>query len=169
MAEDSPSDAPEQLAVRETQPPDPPNPVIYAKLLRKEYQQLKREARARGLPVSQCVRDMLTEYFALRREMAEAFTSPGNVGDPHTGIILSVAARSEQRVARYLDDRMAAALDEINVVRRMVIRLAEMFLVHTPEVPAHLHARAIASATRRYEEFRQAAEEEDRIARPDGT
>jgi len=65
-----------------------------------EQERLGQEATARGISISQCIRECLAEYFALRAEVATAFETPGRPGEPRTGLIHTLLARTEARLAR---------------------------------------------------------------------
>jgi len=122
-----------------------------------EYWRLQREAAARGSTISKCAADCLREYFALRAELATAIETPGEPGEPHQGpVIHSLLARSEERLVATLDRRTTEVLGGLRRVNSLLDRLVLMYLIHTPEVPPQLHAGAIASANRRYANFRQA-------------
>ena len=125
-----------------------------------EYWRLQREAAARRATISKCTADCLREYFALRTELAAAIETPGEPGEPHQGVIIhSLLARSEERLVATLDRRTAELLGELRRVQSMLDRLVLMYLLHTPEVPQELRAGAIASANRRYANYRQAVSE----------
>ncbi len=122
-----------------------------------EYWRLQREATARGATISKCTADCLREYFALRAELATAIETPGQAGEPHHGAIIhSLLAQSEERLVATLDRRTTEVLGELQLIESMLDRLVQLYLAHTPEVPRELHAGAIASANRRYANYRQA-------------
>lgn len=125
-----------------------------------EYWRLQREAAARRATISKCTADCLREYFALRTELATAIETPGEPGDPHQGAIIhSLLTRSEERLVATLDRRTTELLGDLRRVQSMVDRLVQLYLFHTPEVPQELRAGAIASANRRYANYRSAVTE----------
>ena len=129
---------------------------IQAYVQRPEKQRLQREAAVRGISVSQCVIDCLREYFAWREEMAAAIDNPGRPGDQHQGWPIHVLlARTESRLAATLDARFRDLIGELHVLQSMVDRHAVSYFLHTPEVPAELQATAVASANRRYRNWRR--------------
>ena len=130
---------------------------IQAYVQRPEKQRLQREAAARGISVSQCVIDCLREYFAWREEMAASIDSPGRPGDAHPGggPIQVLLARTEGRLAATLDARFRDLMGELQMLQSMVDRQAVSYFLHTPEVPAELQAIAVASANRRYRNWRR--------------
>jgi hypothetical protein len=130
--------------------------TIYSKLEIADFRHLRQEASARGVTLTACVADCLREYFVLRTEMATAVTTAGHPGARHTGLIHSLLARSEERLAATIDARAVELSDELRMVAGMLDRLVQLYLLHTPEVARELHAGAVASANRRYANYRQA-------------
>ena len=132
---------------------------VQAYVERAEKQRLQRDAAARGISVSQCVTDCLREYFAWREEMAAVIDNPGNPGEAHRrGPIQVLLARTESRLASTLDARFRDLMGELHVLQGMIDRQAVSYFLHTPEVPADLQAAAVASANRRYRNWRSAVE-----------
>lgn len=131
-----------------------------------DYGRLHREAAARGATISKCAADCLREYFALRAELATALETAGEPGDPHHGAIIhSLLARSEERLVATFDRRSTEILRELRRVNNMLDRLVQLYLAHTPEVPPELRDSAMASANRRYANYRRAVTEA--LAQPD--
>src|SRR5438309_8018504 len=124
-----------------------------------EYRQLQLEAAARRASVGACAGECLREYFALRAEMASAVAAPGRPGERHTGLIHSILARSEERLVATLDARSAELADGQRRLESMLDRLVQLYLVHTPEVAPEHRVGAVASATRRYGNYRRAVGE----------
>ena len=132
---------------------------VQAYFEQQEKQRLQREAAARGVSVSQCATDCLREYFAWREEMAAAVDSPGQAGEAHRGgPIQSLLARTESRLAATLDARVRELEGEMVLLQSMIDRQAVSYFLHTPEVPLELQDNALASATRRYRNWRKAVE-----------
>ena len=135
---------------------------VHSYLTPSDYRRLEQEAAARGASVSKCVADCLGEYFALRVEMASVVAAPGQLGEPHQGLIHSLLARTEERLAATLKahgERTAALEDAVQDVRAMVDRLVLLYFVHTPEVPAELKDAAVATARRRYTNWRRVVDD----------
>jgi hypothetical protein len=130
--------------------------TVYGKLEMTDFRQLRQEASARGVTLTVCVADCLREYFALRHEMATAVTTAGEPGGRHTGLIHSLLARSEERLAATVDAQVGQVVDDLRLVASMLDRFVQLYLLHTPEVARELHAGAMASANRRYANYRQA-------------
>ena len=124
-----------------------------------EQERLGKEATARGISISQCIRECLAEYFALRAEVATAFETPGRPGEPRTGLIHTLLARTEARLVATLET-CAEAVDgvraDVHVVQSMLDRLAFLYLVHTPEVQRAQREAALTSGTRRHTSWRRA-------------
>ena len=98
---------------------------VHSYLTPSDYRRLEQEAAARGASVSKCVADCLGEYFALRVEMASVVAAPGQLGEPHQGLIHSLLARTEERLAATLKahgERTAALEDAVQAVRAMIDR-----------------------------------------------
>lgn len=62
--------------------------------------QLRRLAADRRIPLSQCIRACLAEYFTLRADLAAAVAEPGQLGEVHTGFLHRILSASEARIAR---------------------------------------------------------------------
>ena len=139
---------------------------VQAYVERAEKQRLQRDAAARGISVSQCVTDCLREYFAWREEMAAVIDNPGNSGEAHRGGPIQVLlARMESRLAATLDARVQELVGELVLLQSMIDRQMVSYFLHAPEVAPELQAAAIASATRRYRNWRRAVQ---RLARSGG-
>ena len=133
-----------------------------------DFRRLKQEAAAREVSVSKCAADCLREYFALRVDMASAVASPGQPGQPHQGLIHSILARTEERLAATLDaqgERTAELHRTLQALEAMLDRLTLLYLIHTPELPDDMKDGAVATAKRRYSNWRRAV---DRLIRAGG-
>ena len=144
---------------------------IRTHLSAEEQERLGKEATARGISISQCIRECLAEYFALRAEVATAFETPGRPGEPRTGLIHTLLARTEARLVATLET-CAEAVDgvraDVHVVQSMLDRLAFMYLVHTPDVQKAQREAALVSGTRRHASWRQAVAQMARDVSFDG-
>ena len=132
---------------------------VYGRLDPDDYRQLQQEAAARSVSLTACIADCLREYFALRAEMASAVTAPGQPGEPHAGLIHSVLARTEERLAATLQAHVTHLDAKLERLEAMLDHFVQLYFVHTPEVAQDLHAGAVASANRRYFNYRQALSE----------
>jgi len=124
--------------------------LIHGRVDPADHRQLQQEAAARGVSMTACVGDILREYFALRVEMASVVAPAGKPGERHTGLIHSILARTEERLAATLDARATELGDRLQRLEIMLDRLVTIYLLHTPEVPPELRDGALASANRRY-------------------
>lgn len=121
--------------------------------------QLRRLAADRQLPVSQCIRVCLAEYFALRAELAAAVAEPGELGDMHTGLLHQVISSSEARIAASFTAQgrqLARMHRELRGVQAMLDRAVLMYLLHTTEVPGDLRQAAETSGKRRHDQWQKA-------------
>ncbi len=124
-----------------------------------DYQRLQQEAAARGASLSKCVADCLREYLALRAEMAGIAAAPGELGEPQQGLIHTLLARTEERLAATLEahaERTAQLQETLRMIESMLDRLAVLYLIHTPELPDERRDGAVAAAKRRYQKWRHA-------------
>ncbi len=136
-----------------------------------DYQRLQQEAAARGASLSTCVADCLREYLALKAELAGVVEAPGALGEPHQGLLHTLLARTEERLAATLDahaERTAGLQATLRVLERMLDRLTLLYLTHTPEIPPEHRDEAVATAKRRYLKWRQAVEEPGRAGGGNG-
>src|SRR2546425_12225492 len=124
-----------------------------------DQERLEREATTRGISISECIRDCLREYFALRAEVATAFDATGRPGEPATGLIHTLLARTEGRLVAMLErcaDAAGRVRADVHVVQSMLDRLVLLYLVHTPEVQKAQRDTALPSGTRRHASWRRA-------------
>ena len=136
---------------------------IHSYLPPADYRRLQQEAAARGASLSRCVADCLREYLALRAEMAGIAAAPGALGEPHQGLIHTLLARTEERLAATLEahaERTGTLQVTLRRVESMLDRLTLLYLTHTPELPQEARDGAVAMAKRRYLKWRHAVEEQ---------
>ena len=145
--------------------------AISSYLPQADYRRLQQEAAARGASLSKCAADCLREYLAFRAEMAGVAVAPGALGEPHQGLIHTLLARTEERLAASLDAHAARAAglhETIRMVESMLDRLTLLYLIHTPEIPQERRDDAVATAKRRYLKWRHAVEEQARAGGGNG-
>ena len=133
--------------------------LLHARLDPGDNRRLQQEAAARGISTMACAGDFLREYLALRAEMATAVSEPGKPGERHTGLIHSLLARSEERLAATFEAHATELASGQRRLESMVDRFVQLYLAHTPEIPHELRAGAGASAQRRYGNYRQTVSE----------
>ena len=137
--------------------------ALYSYLPLADYRRLQQEAAARGASLSKCVAECLREYLALRAEMAGVVEAPGELGEPHQGLIHTLLARTEERLAATLEahaERTAGLQETLRMVESMLDRLTLLYLTHTPEIPQEHRDGAVAMAKRRYLKWRHALEQQ---------
>jgi len=139
--------------------------LIHGRVDPADHRFLKQEAAARGVSMTACVGDCLREYFALRVEMASVVDAAGNPGERHTGLIHSILARSEERLATTIDARAEDLGDELRRIEIMLELMVQLYLAHTPEVPQERRAAAYAAIGRRWTNYQAAVTE--RVAEAD--
>lgn len=130
--------------------------LVHGRVDPADHRLLKHEAECRGISMTKCVGDILREYFALRKEMLSVINSPAAPGEAHLGLVHSLVARMEGRLATMLSARDDELREGQRRVEEMVDHLVQMYLAHTPEVPEELRAGALATAHRRYTNYRMA-------------
>src|SRR4029077_12505673 len=79
--------------------------LVHGRVDRADRRLLDREAEIRGIPLTKCIGDIIREYFALRQEMLSVIQSPDAPGDAHVGLVHSLVARMEGRLAVMLTTR----------------------------------------------------------------
>lgn len=126
------------------------------------YERILREAAARRLTVSHCIRVDLEELYAIRDELARpvAVTPAGN--GKRSALLHRLLAEMETRIAADLGRQ----LEELETLRDTVRRLEAMLdrqyvglMLYMPEVPADGEDARARGAHRRYEVWKEAVEE----------
>lgn len=133
--------------------------LVHGRVDRADRRLLDREAEIRGISVTKCVGDIIREYFALRLEMLSVIKSPAVPGDTHIGLVHSLVARMEGRLAVMLTSRDDELRKGQHRIEAMIDWLVQMYLAHTPEVPEERRAAAAAGIQRRYRNYRRAVVE----------
>jgi hypothetical protein len=85
--------------------------------------------------------------------------SPDAPGEAHIGLVHSLVARMEGRLAVTLSNRDDELRKGQQRLEAMIDWLVQMYLAHTPEVPEERRPAAAAGARRRYRNYRQAVAE----------
>jgi hypothetical protein len=130
--------------------------LVHGRVDRADRRLLDREAEIRGISVTKCVGDIIREYFALRQEMLSVIQSPDSPGEAHIGLVHSLVARIEGRLAVMLTTRDDELRKGQQRIEAMIDWLVQMYLAHTPEVPEERRPAAAAAAQRRYRNWREA-------------
>lgn len=126
------------------------------------YERILREAAARRLSVSHCIRADLQELYAIRDELSRpiATTTPGGGG--RSSLVHRLLAETETRLAADLGRQ----LDELGALRNAV-RLLELMLdrqylglmLYLPDIPADDDDTRARGALRRYEAWKEAVDQ----------
>ena len=133
--------------------------LVHGRVDRADRRLLDREAELRGISLTKCVGDIIREYFALRQEMVSVIKSPDAPGEAHIGLVHSLVARMEGRLAIALSSRDNELRKGQQRVEAMIDWLVQLYLAHTPEVPEERRAAAATGVRRRYRNYRNAVAE----------
>ena len=126
------------------------------------YERILREAAARRLSVSHCIRLDLQELYAIRDELARPveMTAPGP--GKRSALLHRLLAGTETRLAADLG-RQLGELDALrDAVHRLEVMLDRQYvglMLYLPEVPAKSEDTRARGALRRYEAWREAVEQ----------
>ena len=126
------------------------------------YERILREAAARRLSVSHCIRLDLQELYAIRDELARPIemTAPGP--GKRSALLHRLLAETETRLAADLG-RQLGELDALrDAVRRLEVMLDRQYvglMLYLPEVPAKSEDARARGALRRYEAWKEAVEQ----------
>jgi hypothetical protein len=130
--------------------------LVHGRVDRADRRLLDREAEIRGISVTKCVGDIIREYFALRQEMLSVIKSPDAPGEAHIGLVHSLVARMEGRLAITLTTRDEELRSGQQRIEAMIDWLVQLYLAHTPEVPEERRPAAAVAIQRRYRNYRKA-------------
>lgn len=133
--------------------------LVHGRVDRADRRLLDREAEIRGIPLTRCIGDIIREYFALRQEMVSVIKSPDAPGDAHVGLVHSLVAQMEGRLAVMLTTREDELRKGQRRLEAMIDWLVQVYLAHTPEIPEEHRASAAAGVHRRYRNYGEAVAE----------
>jgi hypothetical protein len=97
-------------------------------------------------------------------DMASAVAAPRELGQPQQGLIHSILARTEERLAATLDAHAAPTTELHRAPYGVAAMLDCLTVLYTPELP-DMKDGAVATAKRRYSNWRRAV---DRLIRAGG-
>jgi hypothetical protein len=97
--------------------------------------------------------------------MVSVIKSPDAPGDAHVGLVHSLVARMEGRLAVVLTTREDELRKGQRRLEAMIDWLVQLYLAHTPEVPEERRATAAAGVHRRHRNYRKAVT--DSVEEPD--
>lgn len=125
------------------------------------YSRLLREAAARGLTVSECVRRELEELYAFRDELGDALRIAGGDGAPARGLFDAALKGLEGRMA----GNFGAQLERLDRIERDLARLEAMIdrfylgvMLHLEDVPEQLRAGRLKRASERHRAWLEVVE-----------
>jgi hypothetical protein len=122
------------------------------------YGRLLREAAARGMTLSECVRRELEELYTLRDELGDALRIAGEDRAPARGLLDAALRGLEARLAGDLGaqvervDRLAQALSRLEV---MIDCFYLGVMLHLEDVPEQLRPARLQRAADRHRAWRE--------------
>ncbi len=125
------------------------------------YERILREAAVQRCSVSDCVRDMLEELYAIREELSRP-VERGARGESQSGLLA-------HRLLRELEERMAGGLsrqlaeiralgDRLERIEAMVDRQYVSLMLYLPDLSDDESEARSACVNRRYEAWRRAVD-----------
>src|SRR3989442_744217 len=133
--------------------------LIHGRVDPGDHRALKLEAAARGVSMTACVGECLRADFGLRVEMASVVDAAGQPGERHPGLIHSILARSEERLAATMDARAEDLGGDLRRLEIMFNLFVQLYLAHTPEVSPERRTAAYAAIARRWTNYQAALAE----------
>ena len=121
-------------------------------LSEKDCKTLEREATARRLTRSSCMRRILESHLRHQRDLVGVTDHPEAAGAAEMNILARLREHEERVAAtvRSVGDELAWVEQTVQLVMAMVDRVYLGLMVHLPEVPERERAGAVASAERRH-------------------
>jgi hypothetical protein len=133
------------------------------------YGRLLREAAARGMTVSECVRRELEELYAFRDELGDALRIASGDGAPARGLFDAALKGLEARLA----GNFGAQLERLERVNTNLARLEAMIdrfylgvMLHLEDVPEQLRSVRLKRASERHRAWLEVVER--MVAAPSG-
>ena len=125
------------------------------------YGRLLREAAARGMTVSECVRRELEELYAFRDELGDALRIAGDDGAPARGLLDAALKGMEARLAGNFGsqlERLDRIARDLSRVEAMVDRFYLGVMLHLEDVPEPLRPARLQRAAERHRAWREVVE-----------
>jgi hypothetical protein len=126
------------------------------------YERIVREAAARRLSVSLCIRTDLEELYAIRDELSRPIEVGRDGQQERPRLVHRLLQETEARLAGDLGRQLAELASLKDAVRRveaMVDRQYVGLMLHLPDVPEQDHGARARGVRRRYEVWQQAVNE----------
>lgn len=123
------------------------------------YERILREAAARRLSVSRCIRADLQELYAIRDELARPIqVAPAEPGKK-SALLHRLLAETETRLAADLGRQIGELESLRSAVRRIEVMLDRQYaglMLYLPDVPENREDARARGAHRRYEAWKEA-------------
>jgi hypothetical protein len=135
---------------------------VRAYVSRELYDRLLREAAARHLNVSECLRADLEEFYAIRDELASAVSAKAAETSPGRRIMHTLLSEMEARIAADITSQAPRLLEiekRLAQVAAMIDRHYAGMMLHLPEVPDSDAKARSTSALNRYRAWKRAVTE----------
>lgn len=133
------------------------------------YGRLLREAAARGLTLSECVRRELEELYAFRDELGDALRITGDDGTPARGLFDAALKGLEARLAGNFGaqaQRLDSLTSELARLEAMIDRFYLGVMLHLEDVPEQLRSARLKRASERHRAWLEVVER--MVAAPSG-
>jgi len=125
------------------------------------YERILRDAAARRISVSHCIRADLEELYAIRDELSRPIEMKATGAGRPSGLLHRLLAETETRLAADLG-RQLEELDALRgSVRRVELMLDRQYIglmLYLPDLPQDTEESRVRAALRRYEAWKQAVE-----------
>jgi hypothetical protein len=124
------------------------------------YSRLLREAAARGITVSQVIRNDLAEYYAIRDELAAPLeVQAGSNGEPARRIIHRLLNEMEVRLVASLDRLSGHFWESLEfqgiLLASMIDQVYLGVMLHSPDVPEELRKERVRRGNDRHAAWRE--------------
>lgn len=121
------------------------------------YGRLVREAAARGMTVSECVRRELEDLYAYRDEFADALRIAGDDGAPGRGLLDAALKGLEARLVGSFGaqlQRLDRLVSDLSRLETMIDRFYLGVMLHLEDVPDHARSARLKRAAERHRAWR---------------
>jgi len=122
------------------------------------YGRVVREAAARGMTVSECVRRELEDLYAYRDALADALRIAGDEGGPARGLLEAALKGLEARLVGNFGvqlQRLERLISEQSRLEAMIDRFYLGVMLHLEDVPEHVRPARLKRAAERHRAWRE--------------